>query len=222
MSVTVELKVDTEEVKFGEVLAGVPDVVFNMVRIVPAAENVFPYIWVRTDDLDGFSEKVKGNPAVRRVKLIDRVDDEGLYKVEWGDVGAGLVEGVDESDALVIESHGDTDEWWFTLRLGGHKELAVLYDYCAEEGIDLDIQKVYTVRDAEFGGVFGLTDQQREAVMLAFDRGYFETPSEASLEELGGELGISQQAVSKRVRSGVRKLVEGAMTRGPGAMELRG
>ncbi|RBI59688.1 hypothetical protein DMJ13_21385 [halophilic archaeon] len=36
---------------------------------------------------------------------------------------------------------------------------------------------------------------------------YFETPSREALDEIGEELGISSQAISKRIRGGIEKLV---------------
>ena len=43
--------------------------------------------------------------------------------------------------------------------------------------------------------------------MLAYERGYFESPREVTLEELGEELGITQQAVGSRLRNGNRHII---------------
>lgn len=41
----------------------------------------------------------------------------------------------------------------------------------------------------------GLTDTQREALILAYERGCFDSPRESTLEEMAEELGISQQSL---------------------------
>jgi predicted DNA binding protein len=52
-----------------------------------------------------------------------------------------------------------------------------------------------------------LTDTQQEALVLAYERGYFESPREVTLEALGEELGISQQAVGSRLRGGIKNVL---------------
>lgn len=48
-----------------------------------------------------------------------------------------------------------------------------------------------------------LTSKQREAVRLAFERGYFTVPREVSLTELADELEISRQAFTHRLQRGL-------------------
>ena len=48
--------------------------------------------------------------------------------------------------------------------------------------------------------------------MTALKRGYYETPRDVSMSELADELGIFQQALSKRFRGGRRRLVENSLT----------
>lgn len=51
------------------------------------------------------------------------------------------------------------------------------------------------------------TEKQREALELAFEHGYYETPREGDLETISDELGISRSAVSQRLRAIESKLV---------------
>ena len=43
--------------------------------------------------------------------------------------------------------------------------------------------------------------------MLALRTGYFETPSEASLDDLADELGITRQVLSDRIRRANQKVL---------------
>lgn len=54
----------------------------------------------------------------------------------------------------------------------------------------------------------GLTDQQREALRIAYERGYFEIPREASLKEIAAELDIAASSVSERLRRAQTELLE--------------
>lgn len=55
--------------------------------------------------------------------------------------------------------------------------------------------------------VESLTDKQREAVFLAVEMGYYETPRRADLGDLATELDISRSAVSQRLTAVEAKLV---------------
>ena len=43
--------------------------------------------------------------------------------------------------------------------------------------------------------------------MLAYERGYFNSPRDVTMTELGEELGISQQAIASRLRRGIRQIL---------------
>ena len=54
----------------------------------------------------------------------------------------------------------------------------------------------------------GLTDRQREALRIAYERVYFDVPRAVSLEEVAAELGISASSVSERLRRAQTQLIE--------------
>lgn len=53
-----------------------------------------------------------------------------------------------------------------------------------------------------------LTEKQQEAIELAFERGYYETPRETDLETISDELDVSKSAVSQRLRATESKLIQ--------------
>lgn len=57
-----------------------------------------------------------------------------------------------------------------------------------------------------------LTDKQRQALELALRNGYYERPRDVDLGTLAEQLDISKSAVSQRLRSAERKLIENALT----------
>ncbi|WP_284010443.1 helix-turn-helix domain-containing protein [Haloarcula pelagica] len=54
----------------------------------------------------------------------------------------------------------------------------------------------------------GLTDRQHEALRIAYERGYFDIPRQASLEDVAEELGITPSSVSERLRRAQTQLIE--------------
>jgi hypothetical protein len=54
----------------------------------------------------------------------------------------------------------------------------------------------------------GLTDDQREALRIAYELGYFEIPRHASLEDVADRLDISASSASERLRRAQTELIE--------------
>ncbi|MFC6873679.1 helix-turn-helix domain-containing protein [Halobellus marinus] len=118
-----------------------------------------------------------------------------------------LIEGISTADGVVLEARSHTD-WTFRLRFPDHDNLSTFHSYTVEHDITLHIDRTYPLTEAN--GVahrFDLSQEQYEALLLAFQDGYFETPSETSLDELADEFAISRQALSNRIRRGNEKIL---------------
>jgi hypothetical protein len=61
--------------------------------------------------------------------------------------------------------------------------------------------------DQPDGVASALTDQQRDALRVAYEEGYFREPRDTSLAELAERLELSPSAVSGRIRRGMKALV---------------
>jgi predicted DNA binding protein len=57
----------------------------------------------------------------------------------------------------------------------------------------------------------GLTDIQHETLVTALQEGYYNTPRAITMDELAAQFGISQPALSKRLRSGHSTLIENSL-----------
>lgn len=57
-----------------------------------------------------------------------------------------------------------------------------------------------------------ITPKQWEALELAYDSGYYSRPRETDLQELADEFDISKSAVSQRLRSAEKRLVDALLT----------
>lgn len=58
----------------------------------------------------------------------------------------------------------------------------------------------------------GLTDIQHDTLVTAIRAGYYDVPRSLLMGELTDELGVSQQALSNRLRRRHRTLVENALS----------
>jgi hypothetical protein len=114
-----------------------------------------------------------------------------------------------ETNATILEAHG-RDNWLFRIRFNDHESLSAFSEYCQIHDIRLNVRRVHNLTADELNrDPFDLTDEQREALELALERGYFEVPRQATLSDLAGDLDVSQQAVSERLRRGTQKVIRG-------------
>ena len=58
---------------------------------------------------------------------------------------------------------------------------------------------------------FELRFEDDEALVLAVERGYYDIPRQCTTAQLAAVLGVSDQAVSERLRRGIATLVEGTL-----------
>jgi predicted DNA binding protein len=208
MSVILEFSVASDEFLLGKVLSGPPEMKIELERVVPTGAMVMPFVWVTGEDHVAFEESVRDSPLVEELLALDRVEDSGLYRIAWKDDPTSLIEGITESEATVLEARGD-GRWLFRLRFTDHDRLSQFHNFCIGNDITIHIERTYTFsEETDRRRRFGLSQEQREALVLALRRGYFATPSEVSLEELSSELGISRQAISNRIRRGNETVLE--------------
>ncbi len=211
--VVVDLAVPTESFELGEIIGPPPGVEVEFVEFVPAGTGTGPYLWVA--DGQGGIERFE-----RRVQADDRVEDvwrfhaQGgryLVRVDWERPPDGFLDACLADEVMIVHGRGVADEWTFKLRFLDHDALRTFRRQCQEAKIQLRIHRVSNPEAGDDSGSFGLTDPQREVVVLAHERGYFHDPHRVTLTELGEELGITRQAVSYRLRDGLNQLIDATL-----------
>jgi len=201
MSVIAEFTIEAEEFLLGQLVAAHPTLTVELERVVPAAKRVMPYVWGHGEDLAAFEANLSSAASVQTFEVLDRLDGSALYKIAWEEPAEELVTGIAETDATILEAHG-TDRWFFRIRFESHEGLSEFHEFCHEHGIQYHLTRVYALPDPAVDHPYGLTDAQYETLSRAVERGYFEVPRGVTFAELAAELGISEQAVSERVRRG--------------------
>lgn len=216
MSVILEFTIDADEFSLGQALSGPPTVELELERIVPTGKAVLPLVWVTgpQDNLDALEAKVREHPNVREFHNLDRVGDSRLYRFIWVESPQNLLERLADLDATILEATS-TDRWVFRVRFADHDKLTHFHNFCTDHDITIHIERTYTLsEETERGHRFDLSPEQREALVLALQQGYFATPSEVELADLAEQLDISRQAVSNRIRRANEKILKKVLLSG--------
>ena len=187
----------------GMVFTRLPDVTVTLERIIPAQDVVIPYFWVRGTEIDDIESAFTEHPGVNEIRFVDSVDDEYLLRVEWALDYDDVLTVIAETNVPLIEATGTDQQWTFEIRGDDRTDVADFQRRCRELDIPTTLTKLHALTPVETGTEAALTDTQQEALVLAYERGYFESPREVTLEAIGEELGISQQAVGSRLRGGL-------------------
>ncbi|MFC7046143.1 helix-turn-helix domain-containing protein [Halobacteriaceae archaeon GCM10025711] len=137
--------------------------------------------------------------------------DSRLYQISHTDETELLTPKTTEVGGIMVEAESSYGGWLVELRLPDHEALHAIWEYASERGFQFDLVEVYQEADDADEGPFGLTDRQRETLLMAYERGYFEQPRETSLEELADALDVSQTAVSGLLRRGIERLIEATL-----------
>ncbi|WP_338727808.1 helix-turn-helix domain-containing protein [Haladaptatus sp. DJG-WS-42] len=207
MSTILEFVLPSESFMFGSALTQSTGIHIELERIVPLGEQPVPYIWVSGAAAASFERLVTASPEIESLTLLDQIDDRLLYRVVCTQPSERLLTALLETGGTVLEAHGD-DSWFFRVRFQNHDSVTAFHTACDTYDIPVEVERIATLDAIEGTDMpVTLTEEQQEALILAVKKGYFESPRLVSLDELSDELGITPQAVSKRLRPAIKKTI---------------
>lgn len=153
-------------------------------------------------------------PAVRNTRLLEHVGDVALFRAEWHP-DADLIRQLREIDVTVVESVGTAEHWRFEVRTEDRETFARFRQAFEDQGIPISLDRLYDLEEVLGDAGGPVTPKQREAVLAAYRRGYFDSPRGVSQEELADQFDVSRRAVSERLRRGLKNPVVATLS--PGA-----
>jgi len=207
MATEATFAVPSDQFPLGTVFEQLPGVKVELERIIPERDVVIPFFWVRGTKADDIENAFNAHPRVREIRLVDSVEDEHLMRVEWRLEYNDVLTALSETEVPIIDAIGTNQQWTFEVRGEDRTDIAAFQQRCQELNIPVTLTALHALTPVDTAAEAGLTDAQQEALVLAYERGYFDSPREVALKEIGDELGITQQAVGSRLRKGTKYVV---------------
>lgn len=208
MSVITTVSIPGEEFTLGAAISAHPRVKVRLQRVIPVGDTFIPYLWVSDENIEHIRSALEQEADIKGFKIVDTLDDEALVRVDWAEQIDGFLLALTEYGGTILEGIGEAGSWRFRLRFDDHDRLSEFYRDCTDRGIAIDIERVHDPgMPSESGSKFDLTDTQREALQYAYEQGYFDVPRQTNLVELAEHLGISDSAVSQRLRRAIAKIL---------------
>lgn len=209
MSIIADVTISADRFELGRILGRFPGIEIELERIVPLREPSIPLLWISGADRLAVEAALRDNPQVRDVDVLTTADDETLFEVEWNAETDGLVGALIETRAKIIEASGNAEAWDFRLRFRSHEDLTAFSQTLTDDGTHVTLRHLYNPTIPDETPL--LSTEQRNALVQAYRRGYFEVPRRVSLGDIADSLGISDSALSQRLRRGTATLIESAL-----------
>jgi predicted DNA binding protein len=169
---------------------------------------------VESSDFCRFEDGLRNDHTVGEFEqVIETRDGKAIYSFEYTDEAKIFSPVISTANGVVLDMENDGNAWIFTVWMPERANLAALWETARQHDIDIELLRVNEY--ASLGTTdAGLTDSQREALLVALDAGYFEEPRNATLGEVAAELDISQPAAGGLLRRGIERLIVSSLTEG--------
>ncbi|KAB1189147.1 MULTISPECIES: helix-turn-helix domain-containing protein [Haloferax] len=207
MCLIAEVLVPLSALPFGQSVAQY-DLELELEQTIPLSDDATSYVWARGPDAAVFRDAIESSLGPDEVTLVQTVPNGALYGSNWDPRQSGLLAALDDHGTVLLECSSSAETWRLRLRVPSHSDLSALRVHWANNGIEAEFDRITPLAADEAPLSEGLTESQREALLLALELGYFDEHRRTSLDELGAELDISRQAVAARLRRAYRTLAE--------------
>ncbi|MHB9288476.1 helix-turn-helix domain-containing protein [Halobacteriales archaeon Cl-PHB] len=208
MSVITEFRIRSSKLVLWAAQQECPDVAFEVLQQV-GTEPQRPYLFILVDAADptAFEAAMDADPTVTELERYAEFETEVLFRFRVSEATEVVLYPLwVELGADYLELHW-SDGWWHARKRFPDREAVATYrERCEELGVEFELERVYT--DERSTATGPLSDEQREALLTAYEAGYFAVPRQASMADVAEELGVSSQAVSERLRRAHQALVD--------------
>ncbi|WP_336002861.1 helix-turn-helix domain-containing protein [Halorientalis halophila] len=207
MAIEASFTIDAENFPLSVIFEQLADATIELDRVVPTARSIVPYFWIYADDTDKLTTDLSEDIGVESVTVIDSVEGQMFVRVDWNLDYESVLTAIVDTDVTLLSGRGNDEQWTFEVRVAKQEELSAFQTYCRERDIPIELRQLHALSSIKSDREYDLTDGQRQALELAYARGYFDSPRDATQDDLADEMGITRQAVSSRLQRGMRRLV---------------
>lgn len=188
----------------------VPEMTFEM-EDLQLLEGVQPkYVfWARGGDFNRLEEVLGRDSYVESFSHLTTVGERRLYRVNFAHQAREKMTYPEASrfDIVFLGATSTNDGVHFRAQVPTRDALMEFREVCEIKDLSFRLDRIYQEDGGETTDQYEMTDRQQEALLLAYERGYYGANREVSLEDLADDLNISRQAFADRLRRGLEKLL---------------
>lgn len=208
-----------DAVALGQTFQELPELKVEAERIAAHSRAwVMPCLWATNAEFETTDEALLADPTVNDIVDGYEFGDEKYYHLDWADEVDERIDTYVDQRGSVLDAEADTDEWQVRIRFVSRDQFDAFRNSLAERGTSFELRDL-TEPGTPRQTAAQLTPDQRDALVVARELGYYEVPRRTTTHEVADELGISHQALSERLRRGTANLIGDDLTTEGGLKE---
>ena len=184
MSAIAEFQIPAAEFALSGTLSAAPRRVRDR-RSSPTRPTACSRWCVQTDDAGALDAALAADPTVENVRLLAALAEERRYRMDRVANVETVVHTLLEHDSTVSSTSGRADGWHLRIPSPDRGSLSATYDFATDAGIDFALRNVLDLAERRDSQV-ALTEHQCQALLAAYEHGYYDIPRSVTLADLGG------------------------------------
>jgi predicted DNA binding protein len=214
MTITTEFLLRSPSLPLINIAKSLPNNEMECVHGLQLQEGIQMFVVQINHPGDVSEDNIRALDEVVEMTTLGRTSDKLVYKfaVEI-DESLARIFNPERFDGAPMEPPTIMADGWHEVKIfKNHDAFDRFRTSCQKHDISLELISITSDQSrSDTQSEYGLTDRQREALMLALSRGYYESPRQTSTEELAEELNIAQSSVSGLLRRAERRLLSSAL-----------
>lgn len=205
-------RLDLDAIGLGQTLRTLPDLEVEAERIAAHSTKwTMPCLWAANADFAAVDEALQADPSIDEIVETERFDDEKYYQVEWTDEVEDRIDTYVDKEGSIISARASNEGWEVRIRFASREQFDAFREHVREQGASFDLLDLTEPGSARQSTV-SLTPSQRDALVAALERGYYDVPRETAARELAEELDMAHQSLSELLRRGTATLIDSTLT----------
>ena len=187
-----DLTIDLPEgVWVGDLSRSYPDTTFRILSAFPDDDSGYGLLEINSEEPDEILDRMRTHEAVQSLETVQRVEDRAVVQFETNELPLLLTI---QRAQIPLEPPLELVDGEITLHLTAPRDrISAFADQLEALSIPYSLDRIYG--DVELSTP--LTDTQRELLIAALERGYYDTPRRITLTELAADLGMASSTVSE-------------------------
>ncbi|MFC5367153.1 helix-turn-helix domain-containing protein [Salinirubrum litoreum] len=212
MGIFGEFRVPPQALALSETFEAEPETAIQIDRVVASEmESLTPYFIVSGVSNTAFEAAASSDESIDALQQILDAEMGTMYRAVWGDRVEALVQEYTNEGTSILKAMGTADGWVLRIRFDGHALIGKFTSHLRDRGFSFDLVRLHEMSYAQTGSQFGLTPKQQEALVTAWQMGFFDLPRETSMVAVAEELDITPQSLSDRLRRAQNTLIGDAL-----------
>ncbi|EJN59958.1 helix-turn-helix domain-containing protein [Halogranum rubrum] len=199
---------DTQLTQLLDTLQAVPTMTVRHDEIYFTPDRSVKWIfWACGEQQSEFEAALDTDPTVEQYRVTAEIPHQRLYSVTLvGSPEDFTLSVFNELDIQILDATHSYDGTTVRVRCPSRETLSKLRETIEAKYGKFVVRRLYREETSDMSR-YSVTEPQREALLCALEHGHFEVPRRSDLRTVASKLGISDQALSSRLRRGTATLL---------------